>query len=361
MARHLAKCPKCGHRLEYDSVADERIVCAQCGASLAVPGRTRAPQPAEGEARTSRPAQVDPLVGQSLGEFEIVGLLGRGGMGAVYKARQASLDRMVAIKVLPHRLAADESFIERFSREARAAAAVTHANIIEIFAIGEDKGFQYIAMEFIDGETLGDILKREGRLAPDRALDVMRQTAAALQAAHECGILHRDIKPSNILFTARGRVKVADFGLAKHEGVDVSVTVTGQALGTPLYMPPEAARGEKFDARSDLYSLGATFYHALAGRPPFQADTPALLIVKHLEGRVPPLQELVPDCPTALCRAIHRLLRKNPAERYASADKLLEVLARIETRLRAEESTPTQTVPTTPGIARRRPATARRR
>jgi len=362
VARHLAKCPKCGGRVDFDTAVGDHLVCAGCGARLKVPASAKTHYPTESPTLTGQAsAAADPLIGTTLGEFEIVELLGRGGMGAVYKARQASLDRLVAIKVLPQSLASDESFVERFDREARAAAAVRHPNIIEIHAIGEDRGYQYIAMEFIEGDTLSDILKREGRLQAGRALEIMRQVASALAEAHECGILHRDIKPSNILIDAKGRVKVADFGLAKHEGVDVSVTVSGQALGTPLYMPPEAARGERFDARSDLYSLGATFYHALAGRPPFQADTPALLIVKHLEGRVPPLQDLALDCPTALCRAIHRLLRKNPAERYESADKLLEVLARIETRLRAEESTPTQTVPTTPGTARRRPATARRR
>ena len=373
MAKHLAKCPKCGHRVDFDSALDDHVVCAHCGARLRVPDKARGTSltasptltdesgaRAGAQASAPRPAQADPLLGQTIGQFEIVGLLGRGGMGAVYKARQASLGRFVAVKVLPHDLAADESFVARFSREAHAAAAINHPNIIEVYDVGEDRGHQFIAMEFIDGETLSDILKREGRLAPARALEVMRQVTAALAVAHECGILHRDIKPSNILIDSRGWAKVADFGLAKHEGVDVSVTVTGQALGTPLYMPPEAARGEGFDARSDLYSLGATFYQALTGRPPFEGSTPTEVILKHAEARVPPLQDAVPDCPTALCRAIHRLLRKNPADRYASADKLLEVLARIETRLRAEESTPTQAVATLPAAARRRPPTRRK-
>jgi len=327
VAKHPAKCPKCGQRLEFDSAVDERIVCSRCGVTLAVPGK--------GLSASQMPMQTgslpdrDPLIGQTLGEFQVLELLGRGGMGAVYKAVQTSLDRFVAIKILPQRLSRDASFVERFSREARAAAAVTHASIIEVFAVGHDKGFQYIAMEFIEGETVDGILRREGRIAPDRALDIMRQATSALAAAHDCGILHRDLKPSNLLVTSRGRVKIADFGLAKHEGVDVSVTVTGQALGTPLYMPPEAARGERYDARSDLYSLGATFYQMLAGRPPFMGTSATEVVLKHAEAHAPALQDLCPDAPDRLCRIIHRLLAKHAAHRYSTADKLLDALNRV--------------------------------
>ncbi|MFP4058806.1 MAG: SUMF1/EgtB/PvdO family nonheme iron enzyme, partial [Candidatus Brocadiia bacterium] len=166
------------------------------------------------------------------------------------------------------------------------------------------------------------------------------QVASALAEGHECGILHRDIKPSNVLLDRKGRVKVADFGLAKRPDTDVSITVTGQSLGTPLYMPPEVAKGQAADARSDLYSLGATFYHLLAGRPPFGGTTAAELAVQHTQARVPPLKDLAPDAPPALCRLVHRLLRKSPADRYASAGKLLEALARVEARA-AQPAAPT--------------------
>jgi len=344
VTKQPVKCPKCQQRFECEPRSDPFIHCPNCGAKL------RAPRP------------EDALLGRTLGEFEILELLGRGGMGAVYKGRQTSLDRLVAVKILPRAFSSDTRYVERFRREARSAAAVRHPNIIEIHAIGEAEGYPFIAMEFIDGETLRARLKREGRLEPQRAMDVLKQTASALERAHDAGILHRDIKPSNILIDTHDLVKVADFGLAKREHGDVSVTQTGHVLGTALYMPPETARGEPFDARSDLYSLGATFYHALASRAPFEAATTAELVVKHVEASPPPLQQIAPEAPPALCRIIHRLLRKNPQERYASATELLEALAKAEARPAAASAAPTtrgpRTTTTRPARGRRRPARA---
>jgi len=343
VGKYRGRCPKCGARVDYESAVGDSLVCPACHARLRVPAHARAVSPSRAPTlagQTSQPAPADPLIGKTLGEFEIVGVIGRGGMGAVYKARQPSLGRFVAIKVLPKRFAEDASFVERFSREARSAAAIRHPNIIEVFVIGQDKGHQYIAMEFIEGESLADLLKRESKLPPDRALDLMKQVASALAKAHSLGIVHRDIKPANILLTSEGMAKVADFGLAKREGVDVSVTVTGASLGTPLYMAPEVARGQPADPRSDLYSLGATFYQAIAGKPPFDGATPAELIVKHVNTPPPPLQSLAPDCPAPFCRIIHRLLAKNPAHRYSSAEKLLEAIERLEERLAQKAAGP---------------------
>jgi len=336
MAKHPAKCPRCGKALEFDTAADEKIVCPGCQALLSMPGKFR---PSD---------KPDPLLGQTLGQFELIELLGRGGMGAVYKARQTSLDRFVAVKVLPRSVSRDPSFVERFQREARSAGAVIHPNIIQVYDVGQDKGFQFISMELVEGESLADLLKREGALPPARAVDLFKQVASALAKAHAAGIIHRDIKPSNILLTPEGLAKVADFGLAKREGVDISVTQTGDSLGTPLYMPPEVCRGEKADARSDLYSLGATFYQALAGKPPFHAATPAAVLAKHLEAEVPPLAQAAPGTPPDLCRIIHRLLRKKPADRFQSADELLEALRPIEARFAAEEAISTVAVPGAP-------------
>ena len=341
MPKHPAKCPKCGHRVDYESAAGGVLVCPGCQARLRVPGHSQAPSATQVATEAQAPPPPsDPLLGQTLGEFEIVATIGHGGMGAVYKGFQRALNRFVAIKVLPEHLTSDAAFIERFHREARAVAAVRHPNIIEVHTIGSERGYEFIAMEFVDGASLADLLRREGRLAPDRALELMKQVTSALAKAHAVGILHRDIKPANILLTSDGFAKVADFGLAKHEGVDVSVTATGASLGTPLYMPPEVAQGKPADARSDLYSLGATFYQAIAGKPPFDGATPAELIIKHVNTPPPPLHTLAPDCPAALCRIIHRLLSKNPAHRYSSAQKLLDALARIEARVVGGASVP---------------------
>ena len=321
MAKRAAKCPMCGSLVRVNALASGHVVCPSCHASLAVTPKSRAA------------VAADKLLGRRLGDFEILEILGRGGMGVVYKARQASLDRHVAIKVLPRELSQDASFATRFDREARAAAAVSHPHIISIYAVGEDRGYHYIAMELVEGDSLAQVLRRDGPLASDRALALMKQVAAALEAAHTCGVLHRDIKPGNILLTPKGDAKVADFGLAKRTAVDVSVTVTGAALGTPLYLPPEVASGQEAGTRSDLYSLGAAFYHLLAGQPPFQGSSATELAVKHTSAKAPLLSKLAPDAPPALCRVIHRLLRKSAGERYASAAELLDALGRVEARL----------------------------
>ena len=363
MAKHFGKCRKCGKHLEFDPDSGEPVVCPHCGALLPIDKDHDQPaqdqpdpligmtlgefqQPAQDQAEPDSqpvpepaPAQADPLIGMTLGEFEITELLGRGGMGGVYKARQPSLDRIVAIKVLPR--APSEKLAARFEREARAVAAVNHPNIINVYSVGSDQGYQYIAMEFVAGETLREILEREGPLSPERAIEMMKQTASALVAAHGAGILHRDIKPANILLTPRGDVKVADFGLAKRPDIDVSVTQAGKPLGTPLYMPPEVARGGQFEVASDLYSLGATFYHLLAGRPPFEGDTRTEIAVKQVESSPPPLTETAPHVPQALVWAIDRLLARNPAERFPTAEALLENLEYIDAGMAASQSAST--------------------
>lgn len=275
---------------------------------------------------------------RDLGGFEILDRLGRGGMGAVFRARQPSVDRIVALKVLSGRAAWDGASIIRFTREAQAAAAAGHPNIIEVYDIGQDRGWHYISMEYIDGGSLADALRRDGPLEPALALALMRQVAAALAEAHRIGILHRDIKPSNILLTSRGWVKLADFGLAKRPEVDLSVTRATSTLGTPVYMAPEALRGEEFGPRCDLYSLGVTFYQALTGQLPFMGATCGELVAKHLEGNPPALDEVAPAVGLDVCRIIHRLLAKDPAERYSSAEELLRDLTAVETNVPASQA-----------------------
>ena len=342
MGTRSAKCPRCAHRLTLDEDATGRVVCPNCQAALTPPKR-------------AAKAPADPLVGTALGEFAMLEVIGSGGMGAVYKARQPSLDRLVAIKVL-RPPSDDAGFAARFAREARAAARVNHPNIIEVYAVGEAGGHQYIAMEFVAGGNLGRLVRQDGPLPAERAVALIKQVAAALAKAHAADLLHRDIKPANILLTPEGLAKVADFGLAKRIEGDVAVTQAGTVVGTSLYMAPEVAAGKPADARSDLYSLGATFYHTIAGNPPFQGSSPTELALKHSQDPVPPLASVAPDTPPALCRLVHRLLRKSPGERYQSAAELLDALGRVEQRMGAPHDGPSSTE-----IDRLHPSAAERR
>ena len=261
-----------------------------------------------------------------LGGFELLATLGKGGMGTVFKARQVSMDRLVALKILPKKLAENEAFVQRFLREARSAAKLRHPNIVQAFDVGQAEGYYFFAMEFVDGETLSEIIRRDGPLEPNRALDIMKQVASALAAAHEAGIVHRDIKPSNIMIDKKGEVRVTDFGLAKRTEGDVEVTADGAVVGTPAYVAPEMAKWGEADARSDLYSLGATIFCALTGRPPFEGRNFSEVLIKQVNEPAPPLATLAPRVERRLCHVIDRLLRKNPETRYPSANALLDDL-----------------------------------
>lgn len=248
-------------------------------------------------------------------------------MGVVYKAYQVGMDREVALKLLSPELASDKSFIERFFREARAAARLHHPNIVQAYDGGVADGVHYLALEYVDGESLRTILERDGRLPPALVLDYAKQVCGALAAAHDAGIIHRDIKPDNLLVDRHGVIRVMDFGLAKAPDRDGALTMDGQIMGTPIYLSPEIAAGEEVDCRSDLYSLGVTLFHLLAGRPPFQGKQFSEIVVKHASQAPPPLSSLAPTVDRRLCRIIDRLLRKSPDDRHADA---LELLADLE-------------------------------
>jgi len=274
-------------------------------------------------------APKDPLIGKTLGQFEVVSVIGSGGMGTVYKARQESLGRFVALKVLARGISRDAGFVERFRREARSAAAVNHPNIIEVYFVGEDEGYQYMAMELVEGESLFTRVRRTGPLPADLALSVLKQTTSALTKAHAAGLVHRDIKPGNILLTPDNRVKVVDFGVALRKTEDVHLTQVGRVVGTIVYMAPEVAAGGEADERSDLYSLGGTFYCALTGSPPFGGTSTTELAIQHTQATVPPLLGKAPDTPSDFARIIHRLLNKKPEDRFTNAQQLLTVLGRV--------------------------------
>ncbi|MFW5693199.1 MAG: serine/threonine-protein kinase [Thermoguttaceae bacterium] len=279
------------------------------------------------EDRTASPD----LGGRQVGDYRLLRLLGRGAMAEVYLAEQHSLRRRVAVKILKPALAHDPTYLERFRREAQSAAALVHAGIVQIYEVGEQDGLHFIAQEYVQGQNLREWLRRNGPLDLPQALSVMRQVTAALAKAAEAGVVHRDIKPENIMLTADGEVKVADFGLARltrrDEGLEL--TQVGITMGTPLYMSPEQVEGKPLDPRSDLYSFGVTCYHLLSGQPPFLSETALGVAVQHVKSEPAPLEAIRPDLPPALCRLVHRMLAKKPAERFRSAHELLQAIRRL--------------------------------
>ncbi len=270
--------------------------------------------------------------GTQLGDYQLQRCLGQGATAEVYLARQASLNRPVAVKILKDELVDDETYVKRFRREAEAAAALVHANIVQIYEVGSVERVNYIAQEFVEGENLRRWIERNGRADLPEALSILGQVTAALVKAAERNIVHRDIKPENILLTRSGEVKVADFGLAQiPQAADrIDLTQFGVTMGTPLYMSPEQIEGHPLDPRSDLYSLGVMAYYLLAGEPPFSGQTALGIAVQHLKKEPTPLSVHRGDLPEAFCRLIDRLLAKSPEDRPASAAELLKSLRQIQ-------------------------------
>jgi tRNA A-37 threonylcarbamoyl transferase component Bud32 len=275
---------------------------------------------------------VDPDAEESpferLGHYQILDKIGYGGMGDVYRGYEESLDRTVAIKVLPPALARDPDLIRRFQAEATAAAKLNHPNVVQIHFIGDDANHHFFAMQYVDGESLADLLAREGRLNIDRTLGYAEQCLAGLEAAHEQGLVHRDVKPANILIDQTSdQIRLADFGLARAINSMSQMTATGVILGTVDYLSPEQGRGGAVDGRSDLYSLGVVIYQMLTGRLPFQADSPTSMIFQHAYEPAPPLGSIDSRIPSAIAAIVRKLLDKDPARRYQTA---AEVLSDIE-------------------------------
>ncbi len=280
----------------------------------------------------------DPLIGKVLsGRFQILAPLGKGGMGRVYKALQHPLDRIVALKVLnpQYDSSKDPGFERRFLLEASATARLKHPNTITVHDYGRtDDGIFFIAMEYLEGETLGQVLAREKRLSWQRTTVIAGQVARSLREAHKLGLVHRDLKPANIMLLSEGTagdvVKVLDFGLVKaftadRAPVEADITQAGVLLGSPLYMAPEQSRNEA-DARTDIYALGVLMYQTLAGHPPFQSKDSIEVIVKHIKEKPRPIGDLVPGLPPEVAEVVMRCLQKKPADRFQSMDELLDAL-----------------------------------
>ena len=261
--------------------------------------------------------------------YDVGRTLGSGGMGEVFLARDRVLGRDVALKVLRTQYAGDSEFAERFKREARSAASLSHPNIVQVYDRGEtEDGSSYIAMEYVPGGTLKEKIVGDGPLGAREAAALGAQVAEALGAAHGRGMVHRDIKPQNVLLTDRGAAKVADFGIAR-AGSSVTISRTGSVMGTAGYMSPEQALGEPATPKSDLYSLGVVLFEALTGELPYTADNPIALSMKHVNGPVHPPREIDPTIPEGMNALVTRLMAKNPEDRYASADELADDLWKI--------------------------------
>ncbi len=263
------------------------------------------------------------------GRYELVHLVARGGMAEVYRAHDRLLDRPVALKVLFPELSIDRTFVERFRREAQAAANLSHPNIVPVFDWGEDSGTYFIVMEFIDGRALSSILRTAGPLHPDRAAEITADVALALDYAHRHLVIHRDVKPGNVLITDEGQVKVTDFGIARAVNTDESLTQTGAVMGTATYFSPEQAEGLGVDARSDIYSLGVVLYEMVAGRPPFVGDSPVSVASKHVREQAPAPRQFNPSVPQDLEAIILKCMAKSPEYRYATGGDLRVDLLRF--------------------------------
>jgi len=320
------KCPKC-----QADISDDSRFCSKCGTPI---------QPSEeifiSQTRTIlRPMEELPPGTTLAGKYKIIEVLGRGGMGIVYKAEDTKLKRSVALKFLPPELIQDEEVRERFVLEAQAAAALSHPNICTIHEIDEERGKSFIAMEHVEGQTLRSKIEK-GPLEIDEAMNISVQVAEGLEEAHRKGIIHRDIKSANIMVTDKGQAKIMDFGLAKVKGGTL-LTREGTTLGTVAYMSPEQARGKEVDQRSDIWSLGVVLYEMLSGKLPFIGDREASVLYSVVHEEPKPLKEIKRDLPPQLQQIINRALKKKSESRYSSAAEMLKDLKKYQDVLRAEE------------------------
>jgi hypothetical protein len=267
------------------------------------------------------------LIGKTIGGYQLIERVGRGGMGTVYKAEQISLKRVVALKVLSAKLLSDPVFVERFVQEARAAGGLTHPNIVQVIDVGSDRGIYYFSMEFMDNGSVGDVVAKEGPVPWERALAMLTDAARGLIFAEKKGIIHRDIKPDNLMLTSEGAVKIGDLGLAK-KAEDVAGE-GGQIFGTPHFIAPEQAQGKPVDNRADIYALGATFYRVLSGKTPFTGENVKEILLKQIQQEPEPIEKVVPDLPEEMAAVLGKMMKKRADDRYRSAQGLFEDLERI--------------------------------
>ncbi len=285
------------------------------------------------ETEQQEPEQEDLLLGSRLGGYEIERLIGRGAMGSVYRARQISLDRAVAIKLLIPYLASQPELLARFFREAKAAASINHPNLVQVYDFGEADGTYFYVMELIEGLSLGEYLRRGETFGEAECVGIGRQAMAALGAAHKSGIIHRDVKPDNLMLSKSGQIKLSDLGLARVIDLETekSLTMTGMSIGTPFYISPEQVRGERdTDHRTDFYGLGATLFHLATGQVPFEGETSAVVMARHLHDPVPWARDVNPAISDGFSAFLHRMMAKSASDRPASHEEVLAELDQCE-------------------------------
>ncbi|HKS74884.1 MAG TPA: serine/threonine-protein kinase, partial [Terriglobales bacterium] len=269
--------------------------------------------------------------------YEIQQILGEGGMGAVYKARDRELNRIVALKVIRPEFAGNESIIQRFKQELILARQVTHKNVIRIYDMGEAEGMKFITMEYVEGEDLRALIRQHGKLPPEQAVEIMQQVCRALEAAHSEGVIHRDLKPQNVMQDKQGRILVMDFGLARSLDAD-GMTQTGALIGTMEYMSPEQAMGNDLDQRSDLFTLGLIFYELLTGNLPFKADTALASLLRRTRERAVPISQVNREVPQDLSNVVSKCLERDPKQRYQNVQEILDDLDRWKKKKRVSVS-----------------------
>src|SRR5579863_3851171 len=318
-------CPECSYKNSETSGA-----CAKCGTPLPLNDVTL-PAEAQGWSELAEDIVLSPTTGQLssgtvIGDrYEILQLLGQGGMGAVYKVRDKELDRIVALKLIRPEFAKNPEILRRFKQELILARQVTHRNVIRIFDLGQADGVKFITMDFVEGQDLRHLLVEKGKFPPDQAARIMLQICRALEAAHSEGVIHRDLKPQNIMLDASGRVYVMDFGIARSAYLP-GMTQTGALIGTPEYMSPEQARGEKLTEQSDIFSLGVIFYELLAGKSPYYSDTPLATLWKRMREKVTPPVVVDPAVPQALSEIVVKALEIEAEKRFASSREMAQQL-----------------------------------
>jgi serine/threonine protein kinase len=302
-------CTNCGKPLASDAK-----FCPSCG--------TPVPVSAFSPIKDPRLAVIERALGN---KYRILQKVGSGGFSDVYLGEHVQLSRKVAVKILLHSMGSDPEMVERFRRESKAAARLTHPNIIDIYDVGESEGVYYFVMKYIEGETLGGKMQRERKIEPGEAIDIVRQVASALAYAHENNVIHRDIKPANVMLDDFGKPVLMDFGIARLQ-LGENLTRTGTLMGTPHYLSPEQPLGKPVDGRSDIYSLGIMFYEMLSGRVPFHDEAAIALIYRHINEPPPPLKDQVSDLAPMLCEIVHRMIEKQPEKRFQTAHEVVEAL-----------------------------------